>query len=89
MTQPIALMTSASGGGSHVPAPAGDKSRPQLEKAALKLYDPTPASGGGGAPGGERGAIPFQFNPKELSLTKSASWKRNSAKGAKSAGPPE
>jgi hypothetical protein len=90
MTQPIALMTSASGGSSKAPSPAGDdKSRPQLEKAALKLYDPTPASGGGGAPGGERESIAFQFNPKEVTIQKTAKWERKTAKGAKKAGPPE
>jgi hypothetical protein len=89
VSQPIALMSSASGGGSPAPSPSGDPSRPQMEKAALKLYDPTPSGGGGGAPGSERGAIPFQFNPKEVTIQKSAKWERKTAKGAKKAGPPE
>lgn len=58
-----------------------------MEKATLKLYDPTPA--GGGSPGSERGAIPFQFNPKEVTIAKAAKWERKTAKGAKKAGPPE
>jgi len=89
VTKPIALMSSAGGAGTPAPAPAGDRSRPQLEKAVLKLYDPTPSGGGGGAPGGERGSVPFQFNPKEVTIQKTAKWERKTAKGAKKAGPPE
>ena len=55
-----------------------------MEKATLKLYDPTPS---GGSPGGERGSIPFQFNPKEVTIQKAAKWERKTAKGAKKAGP--
>jgi nucleoid-associated protein YgaU len=83
MNQPIAL-TNSGGGGSSA---ANDKSRPQLEKAKLKLFDPSPAGGGGG--GKDRGSIPFQFNPKEVTIQKSAKWERKTAKKAKSAGPPE
>ncbi len=85
MSTPIALMSSAGGGGVSAPSPSGDTSRPQMEKAVLKLYDPTP-SGGKGA---ERGSIPFQFNPKEVTIAKTAKWERKTAKGAKKAGPPE
>ncbi len=89
MTQPIALMTSAAdSGGTTAPSPSGDTSRPQMEKAALKLYDPTPSTGGS-APGAERGSISFQFNPKEVTIQKTAKWERKTAKGAKKAGPPE
>lgn len=86
MTQPVALMSSAGGGGVSAPSPSGDTSRPQMEKAVLKLYDPTPS---GGSPGAERGSIAFQFNPKEVTIQKSAKWERKTAKGAKKAGPPE
>ena len=51
----------------------------------LKLYDPPR----GRHPGGERGSIPFQFNPKEVTIQKAAKWERKTAKGAKKAGPPE
>jgi nucleoid-associated protein YgaU len=87
MSKPIALMSSAGGAGTPTPAPTGDKSRPQLEKAVLKLYDPAPS--GGGSPGAERGSVPFQFNPKEVTIQKTAKWERKPAKGAKKAGPPE
>ena len=49
----------------------------------------TPPPGGSLTPGAACGRIDFQFNPKELSLTKAATWNRTPAKGAKSAGPPE
>ena len=84
MSQPVALQSSAGGGGVSAPSPSGDTSRPQMEKAALTLYDATPSG-----LGGERGTIAFQFNPKEVSIQKAAKWERKTAKGAKKAGPPE
>jgi nucleoid-associated protein YgaU len=86
VSQPIALMSSAGGGAVSAPSPSGDTARPQMQKAVLKLYDPTPE---GGAPGAERDSITFQFNPKEVSIQKAAKWERKTAKGAKKAGPPE
>jgi nucleoid-associated protein YgaU len=71
----------------HGPAGASGAAKP-LDKAALELYTAKPA-GGGGKPGSPLGRIPFQFNPKELSIQKSAKWERKPARGAKSAGPPE
>jgi nucleoid-associated protein YgaU len=59
-----------------------------VTKAELLLYDPTPATGGS-APGSKRGSIAFQFNPKEVTVQKTAKWERKTAKGAKKAGPPE
>ena len=56
-----------------------------MEKAQLKLYDPNP---GGGFSGSAGGSIPFQFNPKEVTIQKAAKWERKTAKGAKKAGPP-
>ncbi|GAA1935918.1 LysM peptidoglycan-binding domain-containing protein [Streptomyces sodiiphilus] len=79
MSAPVAFSAAGSGG--------GPGSRPKLEHAYLELRTPPP--GGSLTPGGPCGRVDFQFNPRELSLSKSASWKRNSAKGAKSAGPPE
>ncbi|MFZ1912295.1 MAG: peptidase M23, partial [Propionicimonas sp.] len=89
--KPIALMTSAAmadvaqpggatpGGGKPV------KGRPQMDKAQLTLYDPSP----GGSAGAKRGVVPFQFNPKEVTITKAAKWERKPTKGSKKAGPPE
>lgn len=45
-----------------------------VEKATLIIYEPP--AGGGSGPGGEIGKVQFQFNPTELSLSKSANWLR-------------
>jgi nucleoid-associated protein YgaU len=71
--KPIALMTSPTKG-------AG-----KMDKAQLTLYEPSP----GGSPGGERGVVRFQFNPKEVTISKSAKWERKPTKGSPKAGPPE
>jgi hypothetical protein len=64
-------------------------SKPTLEKAWLELHEAKPAGSGGGALGSQRGRITFQFNPKELTIQKSAKWERKPARGSKAAGPPE
>src|SRR3954454_7520231 len=95
MTQPIALLSSAPAADLAGPADQGAaggkpvKGRPQMVKAALVLYDPSPSANGGGAPGAKRGSVPFQFNPKEVTITKAAKWERKTTKGSKTAGPPE
>jgi nucleoid-associated protein YgaU len=77
----IALHGPAGGG-------AGSAAAPNLTRAALELYEATPV-GGGSKPGAPVDRIPFQFNPKELAISKSAKWERKNARGSKSAGPPE
>ena len=67
---------------------AGGAPPPNLTRAALELYEAKPA-GGGSEPGAPIDRIPFQFNPKELSISKSAKWERSNARDAKTAGPPE
>ena len=54
----------------------------------LEMYEPQSAKGGS-ATGSSLGKITFQFNPKEVTISKSAKWERQPAKGAKKAGPPE
>jgi nucleoid-associated protein YgaU len=89
MNQPVALQAGPAKG-LVAPSPSGDVSRPQMARAVLKLYDPSPSkSGSGGSPGAERGEIKFQFNPKEVTIAKKAKWERKTAKGATKAGPPE
>jgi nucleoid-associated protein YgaU len=66
--------------------PAG--SRPQFKKASLTLHEAKPAVTGGSV-GAPIGKIAFQFNPKELAISKSAKWERKPARGAKRSGPPE
>jgi nucleoid-associated protein YgaU len=93
MTKAIALM---SGGGGDLALPGEEQSagkpvkgRPTMQKAALILYTAIAASAGGAKPGSRRGTVPFQFNPKEVTIAKTAKWERQTAKGAKTAGPPE
>jgi nucleoid-associated protein YgaU len=83
MAAPIA-MTAASA----APAQAGAGGRPKLEHAFLELRDP-PVDQGSMQPGPRRGRIEFQFNPRELSLTKTAKWSRQAQKGAKKSDVPQ
>jgi nucleoid-associated protein YgaU len=75
----VALTGSGSGGS------AGGS----VAKATLKLYDAKPASVGGAQLASQRGEIEFHFNPKELSIQKSAKWERKPARNAKKASAPE
>lgn len=86
MSAAIALQTAAVTTAAVAADRSGDPSRAQMQRATLTLYDPTPT---GGTAGSERGTIPFQFNPKEVSIQKAAKWERKPAKGSKTAGPPE
>ncbi|KRA29547.1 MULTISPECIES: CIS tube protein [unclassified Nocardioides] len=69
-------------------AGAGGGGGAKLEQAYLQVYEPS-KDGSLAAPGPKLEPIKFQFNPKELSLQKTANWKREEAKGNKSASPPE
>ena len=65
----------------------GKASAPKLEHAYFEVREP-PASGST-TPGGVRGQIDFQFNPKELKIAKSAKWKRETQRNRKSSAVPE
>jgi nucleoid-associated protein YgaU len=82
MNDPLALLSAA-------PVKNGAK----LEKASLTLYDPIPVKengkSAGSKAGARRGAIAFQFNPKEVTIAKTASWKREPVVAAKKAPPAE
>jgi nucleoid-associated protein YgaU len=82
MTGPLALLSAA-------PVKNGEK----LEKASLTLYDAIPVEkdgkSRGSKAGARRGAITFQFNPKEVTIAKSASWKRAPVAKAEKAPPAE
>ena len=80
MTSKAVALAGSGGGGS-----AGGS----MARATLKLYDAKPASAGGAQLASVRGEIQFQFNPKELSIQKSAKWDRKPARNAKKASPPE
>ena len=81
---PVAFSATGSGKGGEA-APGG---RPNLQHAYLQLHEPSP-DGSLSKPGAEIGKIDFQFNPKELSLSKSAKWARETGKGNKKSGPPQ
>ena len=60
-----------------------------LVHAKLELREP-PTGGSTANPSSTvLGTINFQFNPKELSLTKSAKWQRTAQRNASKSGPPE
>jgi hypothetical protein len=83
-SMPVAM--NAVGAGTAAAPSAAD--RPKVEHACLKLHEPSP-DGSLSTPGAEIGSIDFQFNPKELTLAKTASWARETAKGNKKSGPPQ
>jgi nucleoid-associated protein YgaU len=72
------------------PAPSSYTAGPPTNKqpAKLSVHNP-PQAGTTSKPGGFMYDIDFQFNPKELSLTKNAKWKRESQQNAKGSGTPE
>ncbi len=55
----------------------------KLEKAYINVMQP------GSSGGGSLGQVTFQFNPKEYTVQKSASWETKPAKGAKTTSMPE
>lgn len=79
---PVTFTAAGSSGGGSGGAP------PQLTHAYLQLHEP-PKDGGTANPGPQMHRIPFQFNPKELSLSKTAKWKRDAQRNAKKSGVPE
>lgn len=83
-TSPVAF-TSA---GSAAPTAYSAGAPKNLQHAMLSVYDP-PQAGSTAAPGGHLHDIRFQFNPKELALTKNAKWQRETHRNAKKSGPPE
>ena len=67
----------------------GESSGGSKATATLKLYNAKPGSAGGAQLAGEIGEIKFQFNPKELSISKSAKWERKNSRNSKKSSPPE
>lgn len=82
MTDSIALRSQA-------PASKGSTGgAPSVVHAELELFEAKKAPGGA-KPGGKLGGIEFQFNPKEVTIAKSAKWESKPAKGAAKAGAAE
>jgi len=79
LATPASALGGASGGGGR---------RPTLERAELQLFEARPAPGGATA-GSSCGAVPFQFNPRQLAFQKSARWERCPSRDAGNAGAPE
>jgi hypothetical protein len=64
--------------------------RSNVQHGRLQMYLANhPRKGGGATKGEKKGTIDFQFNPKEMSIAKSAKWGSNPAPKAKSSAPPE
>lgn len=80
---PVAFTATGSGGKADA---SGE--RPKLVHAHLQPYEPNP-SGDLSKPGPELPIIEFQFNPKELTLSKSAQWARETGRGNRKSGPPQ
>jgi nucleoid-associated protein YgaU len=80
MTSPVTFTAAGA------PPPSAAGAPPNLQHAYLELREP-PSDGNTSHPSNETiGKIDFQFNPKELSLTKNAKWKRESQRNAKKSG---
>jgi hypothetical protein len=94
VTALIGLETSADQKGPPAqPDIAKDAPRPQprtstFAHAELTVYDAKPG-GSGTDLGSPRDRLEFQFNPKEFTIQKSATWTSKPARGAAKAGPPE
>jgi hypothetical protein len=84
MASPITF-TSA---GSPPSADYGAGAPTNLQHAKLAVHKP-PLAGSTAEPGVLMYDIGFQFNPKELSLTKNAKWQREPQRNAKKSGTPE
>ncbi|HKR48813.1 MAG TPA: peptidase M23 [Pseudonocardiaceae bacterium] len=82
MSQPVGMTATSAG------PTSGGAARPKLERAFLELRKP-PTAPGSLDPGPRYDRIDFQFNPKELSISKAAKWSRNAQKNNKNSGIPE
>jgi LysM repeat protein len=81
VSSPLAFTSTSAG-------PAMDaESGAKVEHAFLELRDP-PLNQRKLQPGGKRGRIDFQFNPKDLTLNKSAKWDRTAQKGGRTSAVP-
>jgi LysM repeat protein len=82
MSAPLAFAAASAG------PTAGAGAQPKVEHAFLELRDP-PMDRKSLQPGPTRGRITFQFNPKDLTLSKAAKWGRDAQKGAKKSAVPQ
>lgn len=85
--------TAMSATGTTAPPAAGAQGGQQamaqkLEHAYLEVFEPS-KDGSLDIPGPKMAKIDFQFNPKELALSKSASWQQQTGKGDAKSGSPQ
>ena len=68
---------------------AAASGRSSMTRGRLEMFAATPATDGQGGVkrGAGKGAIEFQFNPKEMSIAKSAKWESKPAARAGGAAP--
>jgi nucleoid-associated protein YgaU len=66
----------------------GAPEQPTLARAELTVYNAKPG-GSNEDLGAPRDRLAFQFNPKEFTIAKTATWTSTPARGAQKAGPPE
>lgn len=89
MSTVVALTHAASASPGSAAVYAGPP-RSGLDKARLSVHEPSALDKDAGyEPGATLYTVDFQFNPKELTLSKSAKWPRKPAKGAPKSAPPE
>src|SRR5690554_5669110 len=69
-------------------AAAGADTPTKFEKAYLQLYEPS-RDGSLSKPGAPLQRVSFQFNPKELTIAKTAKWARSTGTGNTRSGPPQ
>lgn len=77
------VLSAAGGGVSRLEEEPGN-----LQHAYLEICEPA-ADGSLTKPGPRIHKLAFQFNPKELTLAKSASWARDTSRNSKKSGPPQ
>lgn len=81
---PLPTVMGAAGAGSAT----AKRHNSKLEYAHLEIRTPPP-SGTRSTPGPVADRVEFQFNPRELTLTKTAKWKRESERSAQKSGAPQ
>lgn len=84
MTKAVALVANAGAGPAAGPSSNGADQRAH---AKLKMYEPPEAPGV--PPTTKVGEIAFQFNPNQVTISKSADWKWDKVKTATTTGPAE
>ncbi|AII10348.1 CIS tube protein [Rhodococcus opacus] len=89
MPNVIALVSTGGAATSGGSSAGKDVMPPEVKDHAVLTKYKAEKADGGSKRGNPIEKIPFQFNPKEITISKSAKWDRNPAKGAKKAGPPE